>query len=744
MPPPNPSHLDQIQAAEKRDQEWLANVYRGDQEPGLTPRAVVAGMVFGGLMSLSNLYVGLKSGWGLGVDIVAVVVIFTVFKALRSSGLVKQDFGILENTTMMSVAVAASWISSAGLVSSVPALTMLTGYQFVWWQLMLFIAVVLYLGLFMAIPLKRQMIQVDALKFPGNVPTGETLKAVYASGNEGVKKAKAMGVAGLLGAVLAWFRDGLEWIPDNYNPALHLGRIAFSKLTLAFNPSLIFIGIGAVFGIKIGLSMLLGLVLNYGVLAPELINRQIIKHPAPEVRAVAPPPMPLTMAAGDKFTVELTEATTTPELSSSSSVSSLSYTWHRAVTYQSIPELQHDLSAPTLQDGSPNPFSNLIAVGTVTNKQTKAVALSLAAATATKWEAQLAVPTNQSPQLVASLGFKPGAAAMQKVGGFRNIAAWSLWPGATVLVVGGLLALAFQWRTLGRTFGDIFASLGKNRSRPRGVLAHLEIPMTWFVIGFPITGLLAVILLMWMFGIHWWMGLIAVVMTFFLAAVATRAGAETSVNPIGAMGKVTQLTYGVLAPGNIPANLMTAGVTAGAACSCCDTIGNLKVGHMIGANPRKQFIGQLFGVFAGALMAVPAYFILVPDPNALGGDKFPAPSALIWKGVAQVLSQGLHTLPHSAVLAVLVALIAGVIIVVVDRVFPKARPYTPSPTALGIAMTIPAYTSFAMFLGAFIAWILGKLAPKWSDIYVIPIASGCIAGESIMGVVVAIKMAISG
>jgi len=112
--------------------------------------------------------------------------------------------------------------------------------------------------------------------------------------------------------------------------------------------------------------------------------------------------------------------------------------------------------------------------------------------------------------------------------------------------------------------------------------------------------------------------------------------------------------------------------------------------------------------------------------------------------VAQVLSQGLHTLPHSAVLAVLVALIAGVIIVVVDRVFPKARPYTPSPTALGIAMTIPAYTSFAMFLGAFIAWILGKLAPKWSDIYVIPIASGCIAGESIMGVVVAIKMAISG
>ena len=101
------------------------------------------------------------------MDIAAVVVIFAVFKALRGIGLVRREFGLMENTMMMTVAVAASWISSAGLVSAVPALTMLTGYKFVWWQLTLFIAVILYLGLFMAIPLKRQMIQVDSLRFPG-------------------------------------------------------------------------------------------------------------------------------------------------------------------------------------------------------------------------------------------------------------------------------------------------------------------------------------------------------------------------------------------------------------------------------------------------------------------------------------------------------------------------------------------------------------------------------------------------
>ena len=155
---------------------------------------------------------------------------------------------------------------------------------------------------------------------------------------------------------------------------------------------------------------------------------------------------------------------------------------------------------------------------------------------------------------------------------------------------------------------------------------------------------------------------------------------------------------------------------------------------MVGAQPRKQFVAQLFGVLAGSLLAVPAYFILVPDASALGGAQFPAPSALVWMGVAKVLSQGLSTLPPSAVKAIIVAFIVGTIIVIVDKVFPKARPYTPSPAALGIAMTIPAQTSFAMFFGALIAYILEKRVPKWNEMFTIPIASGFIAGESIAAV----------
>ena len=734
--------LKEVKSVEEKDRLWLDTVYRGDKERDLTPRAIMAGMVFGGLMSLSNLYVGLKSGWGLGVDIAAVIVIFAVFKALHGIGLVKREFGLMESTIMMTVAVAASWISSAGLVSAVPALTMLTGYEFVWWQLALFIAVILYLGLFMAIPLKRQMIQIDSLRFPANIPTGETLKAMYSHGGEAMKKAKALGIAGGLGMLVAGLRDGLSWIPGQFNFGWQIQRIGMGKLTLSLEPSLIFIGIGALFGMKVGLSMLLGLILNYAVLAPNLINAKIIHHPPPQVTATSLAKWPLAVSAGQSLTVSLEQASVGPELSSGAITNTFSYAWTRAVTYTNLAEVERDLNLPQLADGSANPFHGLIRVRPTPSKALGGHLVTFEASSATNWEARLSIPADQTGAMATALGFEPGAAALQRVGGFRNISAWSLWPGATVLVVGGLLALAFQWRTLARTFSGMFTGIGSRNDAPKGVLDHLEIPMRWFIFGFLFTGLAATVLLTWIFSIHWYMGLLAVVMTCFLAAVAARAGAEIGINPIGALGKVTQLTYGVIAPGNITANLMTAGVTAGAAASCSDTIGNLKVGHMVGANPRRQFIAQLFGVLAGSLLAVPAYFILVPDANTLGGDKFPAPSALVWMGVAKVLSQGLSTLPPSAVMAMVVAFVVGVAIVIIDRVFPKARTYTPSPAALGIALTIPAYTSFAMFLGAFIAWILEHKAPRWNASYTIPIASGCIAGESIMGVILAALMAL--
>ena len=125
---------------------------------------------------------------------------------------------------------------------------------------------------------------------------------------------------------------------------------------------------------------------------------------------------------------------------------------------------------------------------------------------------------------------------------------------------------------------------------------------------------------------------------------------------------------------------MTAGVTAGAACSCSDTIGNLKVGHMVGANPRRQFISQMFGVLAGAVLAVPAYFILVPDPTHWAATSFPRPRR--WSGRAwRKCSRRASTRCLRRRGAVLVAFAVGVSSSSWIPL-PQDKPYTPSPAAL--------------------------------------------------------------
>src|SRR5512134_2704716 len=87
---------------EQKDKWWLENVYKGDM-PQLTLRAGLSGMLIGGLLSLTNLYVGAKTGWTLGVGITSVILAFAAFKVMSGIGLAK-EFTLLENNCMQSIA----------------------------------------------------------------------------------------------------------------------------------------------------------------------------------------------------------------------------------------------------------------------------------------------------------------------------------------------------------------------------------------------------------------------------------------------------------------------------------------------------------------------------------------------------------------------------------------------------------------------------------------------------------------
>jgi uncharacterized oligopeptide transporter (OPT) family protein len=229
--------------------------------------------------------------------------------------------------------------------------------------------------------------------------------------------------------------------------------------------------------------------------------------------------------------------------------------------------------------------------------------------------------------------------------------------------------------------------------------------------------------------------------TFLLALVAARVAGETNVTPVGAMGKVTQLMFAVLAPGSPAANLMAANVTGGAASQCADMMHDLKTGHMIGAKPSYQFVAQVFGALSGAIAGSAAYLILVPDPkNQLLTDQWPAPAVATWKAVAELFMKGFDALPGGAIEGMVTGGLAGIVLAVLEKVLSKGiRIWIPSPAAMGLAFVIPAYNSFSMFLGALAGWILSKWIPSWTARFLIVFASGIIAGESLTGVGLAIE-----
>jgi OPT family oligopeptide transporter len=238
-----------------------------------------------------------------------------------------------------------------------------------------------------------------------------------------------------------------------------------------------------------------------------------------------------------------------------------------------------------------------------------------------------------------------------------------------------------------------------------------------------------------LFGIHWWIAILAVFLTFILSMVAARATGETDINPVGAMGKITQLMFGGLAPTRPAVNLMTANVTAGAASHSADLLTDVKTGYLLGANPRKQFIAQLFGVTAGAICCVPVYRLIAP-PAALGVT-IPAPAAMTWRSVAELLTHGVGALPMYALYAMIAGGIAGVVIACAEEFLPKYKKYIPSATGLGIAFVVDFKDSFAMFLGALLAFMIAKRKPEWEERYTVAVSSGFIAGESLLGVLLA-------
>lgn len=594
--------------------KWLREVYQGDRSPQLTVRAVIAGMLLGGVMSLTNLYIAIKSGWSFGVTITAGILAYALFGALRSIRLSRVDFGMLENNAMQSVASAAGYMTGGGTVAAIPALMIATHQNLPAHVMFFWITGIAVLGVFMAIPMKRQMINTEGLPFPSGIAAAETLRSLHAHGGEAAPRARALLWSGAIAALVTWWRDAkASWLPypklaEQFGLPFSIHGIAAKSWTLAVDTSLVLYAGGAIMGWRSAWSLMLGALVNYALLVPY----------------------------------------------------------------------GHSIHAIT----------------------------------------------------TVSQG---------------GIVKWTLWFGSSLLLTSGLLSFAFSWRQIARAFGDVGKIFGRRKPREDRAseavatgptMEQIEVPMSWFVIGTAVMAPLVIFMGSLFFGMKWWMGLLGIAMSFFIAIVACRATGETDTTPTGALGKITQLTFGVAAPGSVTVNLMSANLTAGVAIHSADLLTDLKSGYLLGAKPRQQFYAQFFGVLAGSAFVVPAFRLLIPNWEMLGTAAAPVPGALSWNAVAQVLARGLSQLPTSSRWLIAAGATLGIVLVLLERAFPKHKKYIPSPTGLGLAFTLSFANSFSMFAGACVALVLEQRKPALAERYVIPVSSGIIAGEGIMAVLI--------
>jgi uncharacterized oligopeptide transporter (OPT) family protein len=324
---------------------------------------------------------------------------------------------------------------------------------------------------------------------------------------------------------------------------------------------------------------------------------------------------------------------------------------------------------------------------------------------------------------------------------FKGILEFTLWPGAAILVANGLTSFALDYKALGRAFGGLGAVLKNRGAGPATGIAAVEAPAWWFPVGFLLLAPIVIFLMGFLFGIPAWAGAFAAALSIIMGLVAARVTGETDITPTKALGPVTQMTFGAITPGNLHGNIMAANVTGGIGLHAADLLTTLKTGWLLGAKPRHQVFAQLFGVVAGAIFIVPAFHLIIPDARVLGDTEWPAPSCVIWENVSRVFAYGLDNLQPAVKVAMLIGGALGFVLALAERFAPApAKPYIPSANGLGIAMVVPGGNSIAMFLGALIAQLFRRYRPK--NQMVVPVASGVIAGESIMGIVIAIGVSV--
>ncbi|WP_456450022.1 OPT family oligopeptide transporter [Palaeococcus sp. (in: euryarchaeotes)] len=226
----------------------------------ITPAAVILGVLWGAFMAASFTYAGMIMGFTSGGSAIAAIVGWGILRGVLKKGTV------VENNIVQTIASAVN-ISVSGVIFTIPALYIMGMHEEIS-TLYFFLATAAgaILGITFIIPLRKQMIEIDRLKFP----TGTAVATVLKTPGSGIEKARLLFFGMILSALVYLVQQfPLLGLPHVLPEVINIGSFLHlpSWINLAMALSLMVFGMGLITG-RNGLIVLAGGALSYYIITP--------------------------------------------------------------------------------------------------------------------------------------------------------------------------------------------------------------------------------------------------------------------------------------------------------------------------------------------------------------------------------------------------------------------------------------------------------------------------------------------
>jgi len=319
------------------------------------------------------------------------------------------------------------------------------------------------------------------------------------------------------------------------------------------------------------------------------------------------------------------------------------------------------------------------------------------------------------------------------------------------MLVGACYTLFRMRKSLGSGMARAVSDLKKSAAAHAGTARTERDLNAKFVFSGLLVVLISMVFLYKSYAASWGPGIVAaivmIIVGFFFAAVSGNLVGliGSSNNPISGLtlaalviAALLMVLMGVSGIHGVAAVLGVAAVVCISSAVAGEMLQDLKVGHILGGTPAKMQIGDFMGVTVASFALLPVLLLLNQANINSGGIGFgdpqlPAPQA----GLMAMLSRGIVG-GEMAWPLIVVGILMGIALIMIE---------VRSPMLFAVGMYLPLETTFAIFLGGMIRWITDKMRDSRNfneaqkarvENAGVLTASGFIAGEALMGIVIAV------